>query len=297
MYSKLRQLQPILIAMHIIKKYLASFVDDTTLDWENFLPALMLSYNMRYHSTITTTPFELLFGERPCLLSFPNLDIQRLHNGKSTSAERYQLLQKIRFLASDQGDKIKDNFDTNAFQHCFQSNDLVWYEEVTPWGKTTKLTPIWQGPAKITCARVMLSIGKIKILNVMCIKKNFPPLPKSETVSENNDFNFNSEPKITSPITQAMRKLLDQQKATEMAIHVLFDHSKTHCSMCEWEQDCSDNPLLFDPTFARRYIAERCSWLINKQSTCTKCKLQLGKHLLYHQGHNTASKIDTNNNH
>jgi hypothetical protein len=46
-----------------IKKYLMSFVHDTTLDWENFLPALMLSYNTSHHSTITTTPFELLFGE------------------------------------------------------------------------------------------------------------------------------------------------------------------------------------------------------------------------------------------
>jgi Integrase core domain len=42
-----------------IKKYLALFFDDSTLDWENFLPALMLSYNMSYHSTIATTPFEL----------------------------------------------------------------------------------------------------------------------------------------------------------------------------------------------------------------------------------------------
>jgi hypothetical protein len=58
MYSKLRQLQPILIAMHIIKKYLASFVDDTTLDWENFLPALMLSAE-RQHKYILciTDPF------------------------------------------------------------------------------------------------------------------------------------------------------------------------------------------------------------------------------------------------
>jgi hypothetical protein len=48
-----------------VKKYLASFVDDTTLNWEIFLPALMLSYNTSYHSTITTTPFELLFGTKP----------------------------------------------------------------------------------------------------------------------------------------------------------------------------------------------------------------------------------------
>ncbi len=46
----------------------------------------------------------------------------------------------------------------------------------------------------------------------------------------------------------------------------------------EWEQECSDNPLLFDPIFARQYITERQSWLINKQSMCAKCELQLGEH-------------------
>ncbi len=84
-----------------VKKYLASFVDDMTLDWENFLPALMLSYNMSYHSIIATTPLKLLFGEKPRLPSFPNPDIQHLHYSESTSAERYQLLQKIRFLAKN----------------------------------------------------------------------------------------------------------------------------------------------------------------------------------------------------
>jgi hypothetical protein len=39
----------------------------------------MLSYNTSYHSTIATTPFELLFREKPWLPSFPNSDIQRLH--------------------------------------------------------------------------------------------------------------------------------------------------------------------------------------------------------------------------
>jgi len=113
----------------MVKKYLASFIDDTTLDWENFLPALMLSYSTSYHSTIATMLFELLFGERPRLPSFPNPEIQRLHCGESISAERYQLLQKIRFLAkniaSDNSAKIKNNFDKSAFPHDFHLNDLV----------------------------------------------------------------------------------------------------------------------------------------------------------------------------
>ncbi len=48
---------------------------------------------------LPTTPFKLLFGEKPQLPSFPNPDIQHLHYGEPTSAEHYQLLQKICFLA------------------------------------------------------------------------------------------------------------------------------------------------------------------------------------------------------
>jgi hypothetical protein len=251
-----------------VKKYLASFVDDTTLDWENFLPALMLSYNTSYHSTITTTPFELLFGERPRLPSFPNPEIQRLHYGESTSAERYQLLQEIRFLAkniaNDNGAKISDNFDKSAFPHDFNINDLVWFEDVAPLGKTPKLTPKWQGPAKImevndTNARVLLPNGKTKIYNIMRLKKFFAP--PTDTTSKkyalNSDLDFHSEPKIMGLVTRAMKKLMQQKEATELAISVLCDLTKQHCSMCEWEQECSDNPLLFDPVFARRYITER----------------------------------------
>ncbi len=90
-------------------------MDDTTLDWENFLLALMLSYNTIDHLAIAMTPFELLFGTKPRLPSFPNPEIYRLHYGESTSAEGFQLPQKICFLAKniakDSGKQIKENFD------------------------------------------------------------------------------------------------------------------------------------------------------------------------------------------
>ncbi len=84
---------------------------------------------------------------------------------------------------------------------------------------------------------------------------------------------------------------MQQKEATEIAINILCDLTKQHCSMCEWEQVCSDNLLLFDPVFARRYISERKSWLINKQSMCAKCKLQLGEHLIDHNAQNAANLI------
>ncbi len=68
-----------------VKKYLATFLDDTALNWETFLPAVALSYNTSYHSTIATTPFKLLFGEKARLPSFPNEDIQKVHYGETSA--------------------------------------------------------------------------------------------------------------------------------------------------------------------------------------------------------------------
>jgi hypothetical protein len=69
-----------------MKKFLQSFVDNTTLNWETFLPALAISYNTRYHSTIATMPFQLPFGQKAWLASFPNADIQQIHYGETAES-------------------------------------------------------------------------------------------------------------------------------------------------------------------------------------------------------------------
>jgi hypothetical protein len=53
-----------------------------------------------------------------------------------------------------------------------------------------------------------------------------------------------------------MKKLMDHENATQIAISVLCDLTKEHCNMCKWEQECSDNPLLFDPIYARQFFEE-----------------------------------------
>ncbi len=141
--------------------------------------------------------------------------------------------KKIRFLPknipTNQGEKIKDNFDKNALPHDFKINDLVWYEDFSPLGKNAKLTPKWQGPAKITeindtNACILLANGKAKILNIMRIKKFFKSENsnnENKTVSGSDELNFNTKPEFTGPVTRAMKKLLEQQNTTNLAISVL----------------------------------------------------------------------------
>jgi hypothetical protein len=137
-----------------VKKYLASYVDETTLNWDEFLPALMLAYNTSYHSTIATFPFELLFGVRPRLPSLPAPEIQCQHYGESFPAERLQLLQHARQIArqhaEQQGIKYKDNFDKNSAPHNFKIDQKVWLSDTTALGKILNsqlngwvLTKLW----------------------------------------------------------------------------------------------------------------------------------------------------------
>ncbi len=126
-----------------MKKYLASFVDDAALNWETFLPALSLSYNTSYHSTIATNPFELLFEEKARLPSFPNEDIQKIPYGETSAAKSFNLLQKLWKLAHEHavtnGQKTKDQFNKKAFPHTFKIGDK---ELITNDFDTTK-NPNW----------------------------------------------------------------------------------------------------------------------------------------------------------
>ena len=75
------------VANKTIAKYLASFINDSTLDWEDYLAPLMFAYNTLFHRSIKTTPFFLTFGLEPRTLQFPGPDLRRKFYGESSTDE------------------------------------------------------------------------------------------------------------------------------------------------------------------------------------------------------------------
>lgn len=114
----------------IMAKYLASFVDGSTLDWEQYLPALQFSYNTSYHSTIATTPYELPYGIKPRAPSISGQDIQRKLHGQSFAVEQLQILQKARQIAKEHVEKKQKEYkiqhDKKAKQLDFSIGQQVW---------------------------------------------------------------------------------------------------------------------------------------------------------------------------
>jgi transposase InsO family protein len=227
-----------------VKKYLASYVDDSTLNWDEWLPALMLAYNTSYHSTIATTPFELLFGVKPRLPSLPAPDIERHHYGESIAAERFQMLQQARKLAqqtaAEQGEKYKNQYDKLASPHKFEIGQKVWLSDTTSIGKNAKLTPNWIGPYQIidindTNAKLQIK-NKQKVVNIARLKMFVEEATNRSSQGDQRLlqgdpglFLDQQDQPLSRPMTRAFKKLTDLKNAATMAISLLSNIEEEEC--------------------------------------------------------------------
>jgi hypothetical protein len=82
-----------------IAKYLAVFVDKSTLDWELYILALMFAYNTSVHCYIRATPFSLTYGIEARREPFFAPDFCRLHNPAGQEGNIADCLQAARDLA------------------------------------------------------------------------------------------------------------------------------------------------------------------------------------------------------
>jgi hypothetical protein len=141
------------VANKTITKYLASFCDDSTLDWELYLAPLMFSYNTSFHRSIKTTPFYLTFGMEPRLPNLPTPDLRRKFYGESSTDDIICKLLIARNVArqnnKDASDVARAQYDSKATPHKFLPNQLVLLDKHSFLHKNQKLAPKWSGPHKI----------------------------------------------------------------------------------------------------------------------------------------------------
>ena len=137
-----------------IAKYLSSFVNDTTLDWEDFLAPLMFSYNTSFHRSILNTPHFLTFGMQARQPGILAPDVRRKFYGTALPQEQMQRLQWARRVAQANNenatDKAEEYFNKNAEPHNFQPGQLVLMSEHNFLYKNAKLAPKFTGPHRIT---------------------------------------------------------------------------------------------------------------------------------------------------
>jgi hypothetical protein len=141
------------VANKTIAKYLASFCDDSTLNWELYLAPLMFSYNTSFHQSVKTTPFYLTFGMEPRLQDLPTPDLCWKFYGESSTDDIICKLLIARNVArqnnEDASDAARVQYDSKAVPHKFLPQQLVLLDEHSFLHKNQKLAPKWSGPHKI----------------------------------------------------------------------------------------------------------------------------------------------------
>ncbi len=175
-----------------IIRYLASFVDDTTLDWECFLAPLMFSYNTTFHRSLKTSPFFMTFGVHPRIPQ----EIVRPQYGSDLPTEIMQRLQVARNVARSFMDKAaleyKEQHDKNAKQRDFVVNQQVLLDEHSFLNKNQKLCAKFSGPHIITRLKgpvdveLLLNNGRRVVVHVNRIKPFKDGIPPGEGVSSQN---------------------------------------------------------------------------------------------------------------
>jgi len=196
------------VANKTIAKYLSTFCDDSTLDWELYLAPLMFSYNTSFHQTIKTSPFFLTYGMEPRLPTLPTPDLRRKFYGESSTDDLIRKLLLTRDIARRNSEVASDEaerqFNKKAEPHSFLPDQLVLLDEHSFLAKNQKLAPKWSGPHKILRLKgecnveLLLRHNKKKLItHVNRLKPYFVQKPAAVT---SPDF-FPAEKSATPPPT------------------------------------------------------------------------------------------------
>ena len=157
----------------LIKYMRAVIKDNQTLDWEELLPVMSLSYNCHVHRSTGQTPFFLTFLHDPRLPVF-DLEKPRQFYKHGYVEDSYITMQnafgRARMSMTEATEKSKAYYDRKAQERSFQEGDkvLVHFPNVPP-GQNQKFYTKWRP------FQVIRTIGK---LNVQCqdLQKNSKPI-------------------------------------------------------------------------------------------------------------------------
>jgi len=175
-----------------IAKYLASFVDTTTLDWELYLAPMMFAYNTSIHKSIRNSPYFLTFGLEPRTPNFPATDLRRKFYGENDVDEFQHRLQLARHIAAEHNEEARQSYETQYNKKVkptkFDVGQKVLLNEFNMLHKNRKLAPKYSGPHVIsklihdTNVELKLQNGRKTIVHINRIK---PYL--FETLEDSND--------------------------------------------------------------------------------------------------------------
>jgi hypothetical protein len=168
------------VANKTIAKYLASYVSESTLDWENYLAPMMFAYNTSFHRSIQNTPFFLTMGMEARQPLFDAAGVRLQMDGPMSPKELWERLQdareKARMDNQDATADAREYHDRRAEPHHYVRDQLVLLQDPYFINRNAKIAPRWTGPHRIeelkgdTDVRLKMSSGRKMVTHVNRLK-------------------------------------------------------------------------------------------------------------------------------
>ena len=133
-----------------ILSYLKTFVDESTLNWEDKLAPCQYSYNTQVHQSTRTSPYFARHFQSPTI-PFKRLNTPAPKYSESWPNEalltQQEVWKNIHDNLSKAADTQRTQYDKNVTERKFEAGDLVCIIDDKPkLGKNVKLVKRWTGP-------------------------------------------------------------------------------------------------------------------------------------------------------
>lgn len=145
-----------------LEQYLRSMTSQAPKHWASWLPAAEWWYNTSFHTTLQSTPFEVVYGTKPRCIPGQNRVHTNISSLETMLAEKQQQWATLKEILVGAQARMKDYADQNRSVREFAVGDLVYlklqpYRQVTvAIRKNLKLSAKFFGPYKI-----LDKIGKV----------------------------------------------------------------------------------------------------------------------------------------
>ena len=213
-----------------LAKSLASYVNENQTNWPDYLNSVMMAFRSTPATESTQmSPYHILFGKEMNLPvdvnlipkpTLPNNVKQHIDNVHQ-SIKLYQDIAQANMKIVQ--DSVKEKYDLKSKEPCFRVNDRVLLRNhVTKKGLSSKLTPKWIGPFKITSRGLNhtykiqdIQSGKIRksYINASNLKHYQQPF---DSDSSDNEEETNQPP--TTVQTQELEKTQNNQTSQNQQI-------------------------------------------------------------------------------
>ena len=168
-----------------IRKLLIELKQANTLDWENYIPALMFCYNTSFQRKINTSPHFLTYGQNARQPAFQQGDLQKRYYGETSAGEKFNILQLARQISremfTDQEEFNEQIFNRQSASHTFQKCDWVYFKGKGPY-QIVQLKPHNNVILQIKNSKVCVNIEHLNYDNVISPNISFQKQEGGESV-------------------------------------------------------------------------------------------------------------------